>query len=42
MGSELRAIRERRDLTLPEIEQAIKVRAKFIEAIEQGNAAALP
>ncbi len=42
LGSELRAIRERRDLTLPEIEQAIKVRAKFIEAIEQGNAAALP
>lgn len=42
LGSELRAIREGRDLSLPEIELAIKVRAKFIEAIEQGNAAALP
>ncbi|RMF51773.1 MAG: helix-turn-helix domain-containing protein [Chloroflexota bacterium] len=42
LGSELRAAREQRDLSLPEVERAIKIRVKFLEALEQGNAAALP
>jgi len=42
LGSELRTAREQRDLSLPEVERAIKVRAKFLEALERGDAAALP
>lgn len=42
LGSELRAAREQRDLSLPEVERAIKIRVKFLEALEQGNASALP
>ncbi len=42
LGSELRAARERRELSLLEVERAIKIRAKFLEALEQGDAAALP
>ncbi|MDW8300715.1 MAG: DUF4115 domain-containing protein [Anaerolineae bacterium] len=42
LGDELRAAREQRDLSLPEVERAIKIRVKFLEALEQGNADALP
>lgn len=42
LGSELRAAREGRDLSLSDVERTIKIRAKFLEALEQGNAAALP
>lgn len=42
LGSELRAARLQRDLSLPDVERAIKIRVKFLEALEQGNADALP
>ncbi|MFQ3536223.1 MAG: RodZ domain-containing protein [Aggregatilineales bacterium] len=42
LGSELRAAREQRDLSLADVERTIKVRAKFLEALERGDAAALP
>jgi transcriptional regulator with XRE-family HTH domain len=42
LGAELRAARLQRDLTLQDVERQIHIRAKFIEALEQGNIAALP
>lgn len=42
LGSELREARQGRDLTLDQVEQQIRIRAKFLEALEQGNYAALP
>lgn len=42
LGAELRDARLQRDLTLQDVERQIHIRAKFIEALEQGNIAALP
>jgi transcriptional regulator with XRE-family HTH domain len=42
LGNELREARERRDLTLSQVERAIHIRAKFIEALETGQPALLP
>lgn len=42
LGSELREARQGRDLTLDQVERQIRIRAKFLEALEQGNYAALP
>src|SRR5438874_10492504 len=42
LGSELREARLGRDLSLEQVEQQIRIRAKFLEALEQGNYAALP
>lgn len=42
LGQELREARQRRDLSLPEVEQRIHIRVKFLDALEKGEAAALP
>jgi cytoskeleton protein RodZ len=42
LGSELRAARDGRDLTLDQAEKQTRIRAKYLEALEQGNYAALP
>ncbi len=42
LGSELREARQGRELSLDQVEQQIRIRAKFLEALEQGNYAALP
>ncbi len=42
LGNELREAREGRDLTLEQAEQQTRIRAKFLEALEQGNYSALP
>src|SRR5579872_4481844 len=42
LGSELREARLSRDLTLDQVERQIRIRAKFLEALEQGNNTALP
>jgi cytoskeleton protein RodZ len=42
LGEELRKAREARDLSLEKAEQQTRIRVKFLEAMEQGNYAALP
>ncbi len=42
LGSELRAARESRDLTLEQAEKQTRIRAHYLEALEQGNFSALP
>jgi cytoskeletal protein RodZ len=42
LGNELREARQRRDLTLSEVERKIHIRAKFLEALECGQVALLP
>src|SRR5258706_1076195 len=42
LGNELREARLGRDLSLDQVEEQIRIRAKFLEALEQGNYAALP
>jgi len=42
LGSELREARQGRELSLDQVEQQLRIRAKFLEALEQGNYAALP
>src|SRR5262245_24956063 len=42
LGTELREARQGRDLTLQQAEQQTRIRAKFLEALEQGNYSALP
>lgn len=42
LGSELRAARENRDLTLEQAEKQTRIRAHYLEALEQGNYSALP
>ncbi len=42
IGSELRAARESRELTLDQAERQTRIRAHYLEALEQGNYSALP
>src|SRR5258708_6249369 len=42
LGSELRAAREARDLTLDQAEQQTRIRSKYLEALEEGKYAVLP
>src|SRR5690242_6312205 len=42
LGSELRAAREARDLTLDQAEQQTRIRVKYLEALEEGNYGILP
>jgi cytoskeleton protein RodZ len=42
LGHQLREAREARELTLDKVEQQTRIRAKYIEALEQGNHQALP
>ncbi len=42
LGSELRAAREGRELTLPQAEAGTRIRAHYLAALEEGNVAALP
>src|SRR5215468_2030225 len=42
LGSELRAAREARDLTLEQAEQQTRIRSKYLEALEEGNYSVLP
>src|SRR4051812_20893200 len=42
LGSELRAARESRDLTLEQAEHQTRIRAKYLEALEEGNYSILP
>lgn len=42
LGAELRTARLARDLPVPQIEKVLKIRAKFIEAMEEGRFEALP
>lgn len=42
LGSELRAAREARDLTLEQAEQQTRIRVRYLEALEDGNYAVLP
>ncbi len=42
LGNDLRQARQQRKLTLLQVEQQIKVRAKYLEALEQGQYALLP
>lgn len=42
LGNELRTARQQRNLTLLEVEKQIRVRAKFLEALEQANYTVLP
>ncbi len=42
LGQQLRAAREARELTLEEIEQATRIRARFLEAFETGAYEGLP
>ncbi len=42
LGSDLREAREGRDLTLEQAEKGTRIRARYLEALEQGNYSALP
>ncbi|HLY27608.1 MAG TPA: RodZ domain-containing protein [Aggregatilineales bacterium] len=42
LGHELREAREARELTLEQAEEQTRIRIKFLDALEQGNYAALP
>ncbi len=42
LGNDLRQAREARDLTLDQAERQIRIRAKYLAALEQGNYSALP
>lgn len=42
LGSELREARLKRELTLEEVEQELRIRAKFLAAIENGDYSLLP
>ncbi len=42
LGSELRASRLQKELTLEEVEQELRIRAKFLRAIEAGDYSLLP
>ena len=42
LGHQLRSAREARELSLDQVEQQTRIRAKYIEALEQGNHSALP
>jgi cytoskeletal protein RodZ len=42
LGNELREARQGRDLTLEQAEKQTRIRARYLEALEQGNYSALP
>jgi cytoskeletal protein RodZ len=42
LGSELRAARLQKELSLDEVEQELRIRAKFLGAIEAGDYSLLP
>ena len=42
LGNELHEARQRRDLTLDQAEKQTRIRAKYLEALEQGNYTVLP
>src|SRR5512138_2569374 len=42
LGNELREARQQRDLTLDQAEKQTRIRAKYLEALEQGNYTVLP
>lgn len=42
IGTELKRLREQKGLTLEEVHQALKIRIRYLEAIEAGDVGALP
>ena len=42
LGDELRDARQKRDLTLPDVERRIHIRQKYLEALEGGQVVLLP